>query len=391
MNAPLRQVLHDAIDRQCDAPAPAGLAEATIARYRRQRRVRTALTGVGALAVAAAVAVPLAATVTAPAPGQSSADPGTPKRVVITAQAGLAPRTPSTASTASGSTTWSAPASLTSLLLNTKTGKYDELPYWRVLPSPDGRWAAVQKIDPGQQLYPNRTGVLNRADGKVRWLDRHDSVTVEPIGWSPDSTRFLIPEPLESGRPGVVLVEAATLATTAVPVPDLTEQNAAGLEMVWAPSGDGLLLTLTRDLTESGYQVLGIREYDLAGKPRRTLPGTAGGVLRTATQFSADGTRVVLFDPHGANPTIFDLATGAATALPASLPSEVGDFVGWYDADHLVYEAREATADSTSKLLVVSMHNAVVRKVSLPRSGEYQQVHLSPARHLSGPAAKHAF
>jgi hypothetical protein len=392
MNAPVHDVLHDAFDRESRTVAPpTGLAQTAIARYQRQRRIRTTLAGVGALTVAAVVAVPLVTNVAA-SERSPVATAGASKKMVVTAQAGIGERT--LATTAGTSFTRIGPT-YSSLLLNTRTGRYDRLPYARALPSPDGRWAVVQTggTDPDDRPMPNRTGVLNRANGQVRWLD-HDTNHVDgPGSWSPDSTRFLLSERPGAEQGNIVLVDAATLATKVIAVPDLLTRNAMGLEMVWAPSGDRLLLTLSRlNQDETEQEVFGIQEYDLTGKPSRTI--SVEGKLRTAAQFSPDGTRVVLFYPDEANPAVVDLATGATIVAPTPVDAQAGisaAFVGWYDSDHLAYQSGTGSPGSPVKLLIVSTQNKVVRTVPLPDPSGGDAVYLSPAGHLTGPAAKLAF
>jgi hypothetical protein len=403
MNTTVREVLRDVIAQQSDAVPPVGLVERVISRYRRRRTIRAASAGV-AVVMAAAVAVPVV--LDARGTREPTAGAWTGNKVVITSLSGASrPRSPSDPPVdPKVGITWVA------LLLNPRTGKYDELPqdYMGVVPSPDGRWAVIG----ASTIRRSRIGVLDRANGQVRWLDIEADMNSRIASWAPDSTRFVLTRSHQA-----VVVDAATLATTPVaPVPSMFLPM--GGSFVWSPGGDRLLGTEGGTVSYAAPFVH-LNEYDLTGRHQRTLPVHVR--VDSSAQFSPDHDRIALLDygdptsrPPAPQARIVDAATGAEEPLAVPLPASTYELVAWYDAEHLVVAVRDAgdngpvavspkssakssptaspTASPKAALKIVRIADGrVVHTVELPGGRDFDNIQLAPAADLPKAARKHAF
>ncbi|MER5332605.1 hypothetical protein [Micromonospora sp. NPDC002717] len=369
MTTQLENAVREALDQLADAPPPADLAQAAIRTAGRQRTARLAVAGVAAFAVALA-AVPLAVGVlTAPDDDLSPAGTGpgpAAKPFVVTAYSGVNnPGDPG-------------PADDYSLLLDPDTGEYDKVPFNEVVPSPDGSQVLVHEGD-NSLAHPSRRGVLNRESGKVRWLPGSAGYT-SGASWSPDGRQILItnrPKAEDDPGPGFLLVDAATLATRQVEVPDVSTQNTNGLAFVWTPDGTGVALTHSVSDSESEPgRVTGIGFYDLSGKRTRVLRVT-GGSLDEGSGFSPDGSRIALDNRFGSDRIqIVDAATGTVEE-EFSVPT-AGTVVGWYDSRHLIvkdYGDRDLTERPSLK--VVDLTGKVTKTVQLAEGSDTaQRVHV---------------
>jgi hypothetical protein len=136
-------------------------------------------------------------------------------------------------------------------------------------------------------------------------------------------------------------------------------------------------------------RVLGIRFYDLDGKPVRTL-GLDDGALLNAAGFSPDGSAMALGRRNGGDVTVVDSTDGTVRArVPLAEPGPV--VVGWYDDSHLVLRSY-ADVDEWRQLIVVDLAGRRMRTVPLDGTwADAGRVTLGPAEGLSPAAAGLAF
>jgi hypothetical protein len=256
-----------------------------------------------------------------------------------------------------------------SLLLDRTTGLLVSVPYCDVLPSPDGTRALVRD---GHSGNPNRTGVLEVASRRVRWIAGYDGNGA----WSPDSRRILLTggpsgrSQQESSRPennGFVIVDAHSAAVQSfTPVPGIP--NGLGSRGVWTPDGSAIAITgcaCSEEDTHTGpWPINGIRLYDLRGRLIRTLPADHG--LWVEEAYSPDGNSMALVENRvGGSVQVADARTGAVrrtVQLPAG-----SQFLGWYDQDHLITQAVGTTRTWTgpASLQVVDLAGRITRTVPL--------------------------
>jgi len=374
MDQKLDDALRRALRDIADAPPPVGLATAARRIAGRQRAARMTLASVATAAVAL-VTVPAAMTMI----GDRHMPGGAPPRsLVVTAYSGALRGTDA------------GPADDRSLLLDPETGRYEEVPYTEVVPSPDGRQVLVRQGDNSRQ-HPLRAGVMDRATGQVRWIDTYAGALGRDGEWSPDGRRILLTERPKQGPWGFVIVDASTLEATFVEAPLAPETDTLGLGFVWTPDGEHVALTLARNVGgELGTDaVTGIQFFDLSGRPVRTIEAT--GALSASTDFSPDGTRIALSDPHGGEEVQIVTATTGQVVERVLLPTP-GVIVGWYDDDHLmvrVFSDRDSRADT---LQVVGLDGSVLRTVRLLDKGiDAKWVYVGSSDGLSPAAARHAF
>jgi hypothetical protein len=381
MNTALDRVLREALEDLVAEPPPSGLAKAAIGRARRQRATRVALAA-AAVALVTGVTVPLAiAAVGGSAPDrfpwQEPAGPPAEKRLVVTAYAGITrPTNPSAADDVSA-------------LLDRENGRYEEIPYPDAIPSPDGTRAVVAEGDNSVD-HPVRAGILDLATGQVRWIRGYGGYD-DHLTWSPDGRQVLYSRRPKDGAQGFVRVDADTLRETFRPVPDDEVPNALGLGFVWAPDGRQVVHTLSVSVGDESEpdRVLGIRFYDLDGKPVRTL-GLDDGVLLDGAGFSPDGSAMALGRRKGGDIAVVDSTDGTVRArVSMAKPGTV--VVGWYDDSHLVLRSY-ADVDEWRQLVVVDLAGRRVRTVPLDGTwADAGRITLGPAEGLSPAAAGLAF
>ena len=390
MNRGLDSALRATLEAVADAPPPPGMAEKARRMAHRQRVTRWALGGVAAAVVAALVVVNAGAMVVSRS-GGSDSPPAAPNPI-----GAPGPTDPTDAPGLTGaryviegySDTAHNQANDESFLLNPATGGYDKVPYRTVVPSPDGRQVAVCGGD-NSHLVMVRAGVMDRATGKVRWIGRDVS---SPGIWSPDGRRILFTEIPKEGPSGFSIVDASTLRTQFVAVPDA---SSIGAPFVWAPDGNGVALTLshTSGREDRPDTITGIRIYDLSGKRVRDIPESVGQLFNTA-DFSPDGRRVALSPPAAMTDekqiSIVDTASGTVQKR-LSLPAVSSRVVGWYDEDHLIVRLWGAEQGGAA-LVVVDLDGVVQQTVPLfdPGIGA-QSLYVGSADGLSGAAADLAF
>lgn len=334
---------------------------------RRQRRVRHGLVAAGVLGlVAAAVAV---VPTLAPRPVAPAA---APEGYVVTAVSTI--RDPvAQANTEPGfdPLSW---AHNYSLLLDPTTGRYERVPYTVVIPSPDGRRTLVWQGD-NSEKYPQRVGVLDRNAAQPRWLtaDGSSFAGASEGVWSPDGRRILFTTSRwkTAGGPGVVVVDADTLVSTFVPVPEIEDGNANGLEAVWTPDGTGFVLALTTLRDNTGVTLSAIATWDLTGKARGTVPvGLPADVEASEFFFSADRMRLAVTTRDGA--VLIDTTSGAV--VRTVLGSDGSHPIGWRDDGHLMTVTTDRESSPRHVLQVVDLDGRVVRTVPLPESGQRYRV-----------------
>lgn len=395
MNTALRDVLHHAIERQAEAaPPPTGLVDAVFRRRRKQGRVRMA----AAVVLAAAVAVPVVAQVHRRA--DPTLAPWRGHHMVLDALSTL------WADHQAGETD---PEPLTSLLLNRRTGQYEKVPYTHVVPSPDGRWAVVSTYRTNglvsHRLESERIGVLDRASGQVRWLDRGARTFVRPqhASWAGDSSRFVLTEwPIVSGNfqpPLAALVDPATLAVQEIAPPTADSRMSAVEDgaFVLGPNSDRLYASRVGGLA-------GLVEWDLTGRELRAI-GAHEGTWSVTESFSPGGDRIAFanravpdvdFDSRRSAIVvdIVDMATGQRT-VRIRMPFGVYQVLGWYDANHLVVVKNTAEWSGEPTHLVLEVvriaDGRVVHTVDVPDDRRWGDLYLTPAAGLSGEAKKLAF
>jgi hypothetical protein len=385
MTDQLEHDLRAAFDRISAGEPPLGLAEGALRRARRTRSTRWGAVGVAATGLAAAAVLTVGTLAGAPhtsANGTNSA--AAQPRVVTAYDCGfrvlarpVGPAIPQF-----------------SLLLNHRSGQYRRVPYCDVAPSPDGSRALVHDTD-GSDAHLAQTGVLDLATGRVRWIDGYNGAGA----WSPDSRRILLtggPAGLsqqastEPRNNGFVLMDAADLRPTFFPVPDAS--NGLGARGVWTPDGQAIAISIcacpSGAVHNGPWPVTGIRLYDLRGHQLRTLPATAG--LWSEAAFSPDGTAMALTaedSPRHPSVQIADARTGA---VRQSVPLLDDQFIGWYDADHLIVRSGPERGSTTSALRIVDLRGHIVRTVPLrPGDPGEQSVGLSVGSAAGVPDPSH--
>jgi hypothetical protein len=320
---------------------------------RRQRRIGRGLLAGGVLSVVAAASV-VAPSIVDKFDGTGGERPAAPPATsVVTAYSGI--HDPAVDTNTEPGFDRMSPAHDYSLVLNPETGRYDRMPYPRVVPSPDARRVLVWQGD-NSVRYPLRVGVLDRATGSVGWaadgampLNR---LSADSDGvWSPDGGRILF-----TGDHGASVLDAETLAATPVPVPGLDGDNARGLAAAWTPDGTGFTLPLTRVEEGRGHRLTVIRTWDLTGTVRGDVAVSYDANVEGADlSFSPD--LGLLAVTRAAGIDVLDARTGTL-ARTVAVP---GALVGWRDAGHLVTVAAD-------RLTVVSLTGSTVRTVPLEKT-----------------------
>lgn len=363
MTTRLEGAVRAALDDLTSVPPPADLAQGAIRRAGRQRVARLSL---GAVAVVAAVSVgvPLVAGGTGPTAGP--AEGPTAKPFVVTAYSGI---------TRNGDR---GPADDVSLLLDPATGRYEEVPYNEVVPSPDGERVLVHRGD-NSVVHPSRWGLLDRATDEVRWLDLPNPGYTTHGTWSPDGRQLLFTTQPRVGGGGFVVVDAVTLSTRPVALPDDRIRNEAAAGFGWTP--DGVSVVMVRS---AQGETTSVDRYDLSGRATGSIevPGPPAG----AGTVSPDGSRVAL-DPAGSGQfRIVHVTTGVAR-VPFGPPKGGGRVVGWYDDEHLIVRGPGDDA-----LSVVDLTGTVSRTVPLrPEAATAQGIRVGSSAGLTGDAGKLAF
>ncbi|MEQ4304017.1 hypothetical protein ABNF97_21990 [Plantactinospora sp. B6F1] len=377
MNSQLTGAIRNVFEELADsAPPPDGLAGATLARARRQRIARLGLGG-GLAAVLCAAMVGVVAAIVPAGDGAPDQAAGYRRTSVVTSYSGIRDVRVNDPS----------PAFNYSLLLNPTTGSYDRLPYSYARPDPAGDRVLVRRGD-NSAAHPSQVGILNRASGDVRWIPDPDLEAANVWGytdmgsWSPDGRQLLFTyRPRFGDQNGFLLVDAATLRTRLVALPDVATDNAQGLGLIWKPDGTGLAMTVSHSAGEAvPDQVTEIRFYDLNGRRVGSVPASAS--LVDATGISPDGSRLALVDRsrRASVVTIADAATGALQATVD--PGRPAQLIGWVGDDHLlvrVYgDSAPEGAEQRDLLQVLDLTGQVVREI-VPVDDEPQQTFIGSA------------
>jgi hypothetical protein len=370
MSSRMDTVLREALDDMAtSAPVPDGLARAALGRARRQRLGRAGLVGGAAVACAAAIAAGVVAAPTDPPPPELAVA-GDIRTIV--AFGGLMDQiTPLPSNTRPPELVrpgkregrpYDRPAAY-SLLLNPSTGRYERMPYRRILPSPDGGRALVWPQD------STRIGVWERRTGAVRWFESAGDYG-DSGEWSADGERILFMTTPANGEPAMVLADPDTMATATVRLANPTAgAECIFMELAWIPGGEGV--AESAHCKQSGqWQASGIRTYDLAGKLTGTLPATAA--LAPGFAYSPDGALILLREQDGKGVIVVDAATGAERSrLPLPLAGSAptgGGIVGWWDERHLaVYSVTGESGDRPrATLRVVDLAGATTHTAAVP-------------------------
>lgn len=384
MTTDLDAELREAMLRLADEPAPTGLVEAAMRRGRRQRRTHTVLGIAAALVVgAAAPAVVLnvfagsAPTVTPPVlvEGTPVRIEGTPSSRVLVP--GGWTRPPLVVVAYGGG-----PGADASAILDPETGEYIayvEYSYWPPAPSPDGTQMIVYG-GTGAPDDPLRTGVFDVQTRTVRWIDGLTGWG----SWSPDGKEILLINRNQPEGTGFAIVDVATLTGTYVPFPVF------GFDLVWTPDGDQLGLSVPPDVIDPDdpHRLAAVNFYDRTGQFVRSLPADAA--LHAPTDFSPDGTSVVLYNVFSKTVKVAD-ATSGAVLHEIALTDHVVDCLGWIDDAHLLLQL---TPDryQPNHLAIVDLAGAVVEIVELPEELRMvETLRVRPAEGLAPAAAQHAF
>ncbi|GAA1041467.1 hypothetical protein GCM10009557_65270 [Virgisporangium ochraceum] len=357
MTTRLEGAVRAALDDLTGVAPPPDLAQGAIRRAGRQRVARLSVTAVAVVAAVAA-GVPLVVGGTGPTagPAQGPAE----KPFVVTAYSGII---------RSGDP---GPADDVSLLLDPATGRYGEVPYNEVVPAPDGDPVLVHRGD-NSVAHPSRWGLLDRATGEVRWLDLPAPGYTTHGTWSPDGRQLLFTVRPRGSGGGFVVVDAESLSTRPVALPDDRIHNAAGAGFGWTPGGAGVML-----VRSAGGGSTHVDRYDLQGRETGTAE-VPGGPAGTGV-VSPDGTRIALDPVEPGRCRVVDLTTRIAV-LPRGLP-DAGRVLGWYDNTHLM--VREGGA--------IRLTGELRRTVPLlPEGARAQEVRVGSSAGLTGDAGKLAF
>jgi hypothetical protein len=336
----LQDEVRRALAEIADAPPPAGLAAAVIARVRRRRqRIAAAVAGVAVVAVT--VTVGLSTQAVRPDP-HWQADPSisatlAPDRRVVAAYSGL---TPGTATEEQADWT---------LVRNPATGAYRKVPYRLVTAAPAGDRMLV--TDQGG----SGGGILDARTGETAWIDGYTNDFLD-ASWSPDGrTIALTVSRKDDGAFGFALLDVGRRH-----VGPLVEVDTTGGPFVWAPDGQSLVISPTHSAGDEALPdvVENLSHFDLTGRLLRTVPITAG-VVRAASDFSPDGGRIAMSDWVSRRIVVVDARSGEVVAQPAT-----GAMVGWYDDNHLV------VYNSIAKMDVVDLAGTVVHTYDIPAEAQ---------------------
>jgi hypothetical protein len=357
--------------------------ERAITTGRRRRRIGRGLVVGGVLSVVAAVAVavPTIADTLAGSGKERSAAP--PPTSVVTAYSGI--HDPAVDMNNDPAFDKMSPAHNYSLLLDPRTGTYQRVPYPTVVPSPDAQRVLVWKGD-NSVRYPLRVGILDRATESVRWV-ADDAVPLGRLSagsdgvWSPDGSRILFTVASATVGDGVGILDTGTLEATFVALPELAENNAAGLAAVWTPDGTGFTLPLTHIESERGRRFSAIRTWDLTGTVRSNVAVSYDTDVEAVDwSFSPDRSLLAVTHANGIN--LIDARTGVASS---TVTTPVGSrLAGWRDTGHLLTVTTDREAEPAHILQVVTLTGHVVKTGTLAASP--QRFHIGPAVGLPGNA-----
>lgn len=397
LDADLREVMR----HLAQEPAPAGLAEAAMRRARRQRRVWTAVGAAAAVAVVGA-ATPVVVASALPSregPQSTQVEGAAPTPVESAPQVEALPPVlvegtpvhlegaPSAQVLVPG---WTRPSLVViaygggqdlagSVMLDPETGEYLEYSFWNPVPSPDGTQIIVQ-TGVGTPADQVRTGVFDVQTQTVRWIDG----LADSAWWSPDGQEILLITRHGPYGSGFAIVDATTLTGTHVPFP------VEGFDPVWTPDGEQFALTVPPDVIDPNdpHRLAGVNFYDRAGQFVRFIPADAA--LNAPSDFSPDGTSMVLYDRFRKNAKIVDVASGDVRHEIA-LTDYIFDSLGWIDDSHLLLRLSPGRLEPTY-LAVVDLAGTVVETVVLPEPMRTADtLWVRPAEGLSPAAAQFAF
>jgi hypothetical protein len=359
----LRQTFEQLAD---DGGPPSGLARTALAGARRRRRAQ----------VGASVGLALCAVLAAAAGVTGGGDRGAPVAAgsgdsVITAYSGIRDLTVEDGS----------PAFNYSMLLDQKTGTYRRVPFRTVIPSPDGERVLVGTGD-NSAAYPTRVGIMDRANGVVRWLPSGEidgfPGNADDGRWSPDGRRILFRFSPRVGLAGVVVVDAEKLSAEFAPMPHVSVGDG---NLAWTPDSTGFAVTEAVSPDESNaYEARGVQFFGLDGWPRRTLAVPDPDLWATPS-FSPGG-QLALSGPTGddrpLSVALVDPDTGAVRAR-FDVDGR-GLVIGWVDEGHLLlctFDGRDA-----QHLQVVDLTGKVTKRLVPPDGAAGGQITIGPAAGL---------
>jgi hypothetical protein len=274
-----------------------------------------------------------------------------------------------------------------SLVLDTWTGEYEQMPYHTVLPSPTGtRLLAI--VGDGSPDFPIQFKFLDRSStGGVslalpgQWHDPQ---------WSPDGSTVLISNAMPiDGAPGFELVTAATITTSPfVPVPQVRTDNALGLGFSFTADATGVLFVHSQgsgNEADGNVRLTTVDHYTLDGTLVESVP-LAIDRVRWAT-VSADGARIwaVRSPDEAGNSSLVVLSTVDGSVVSTIEGVPIGP-VEWADNEVAVMFGGS----------VYSVDGALIGRVPThPDAGasnaDYESVVLGRVADLPAAAAQHAF
>jgi hypothetical protein len=346
MSTRIDTVLREALDDlAASAPVPAGLAPTALRRARRQRLIQWGGLGTAVAAAAAVVAV-VASIGFADAPAhQAAGDDGRPTIIAY----GML-----------GKSIDDLGQDDHSLLLDRTSGRYERVPYQRVVPSPDGDRALVWRrvATATDHLAAAEVGVLDRATGTVRWLPRDRYAGSGE--WSRDGRKILLNQYSDTTAPAAIVADPDTLQTSRVVLAGLVEASSGVYaQIVWAPDGRGFATTVYGG--QSGPIPTAIHVYGPDGRLARSVPATAA---LGPHSFSPDGRLMALSDGSVDTVVLADVGTGAEQAR-LKLP---GEFLGWHGDRHLVTYAptHGMRHDAPATLAVVDLTGTTTATYEVP-------------------------
>lgn len=252
--------------------------------------------------------------------------------------------------------------------------RYATVDHLFVIPSPNGRWAAVTPSDAMGIGVAGVDDLARRGQKAVTWLRTAGAF----VAWSPDG-RTILTQQFGATSDNLALVDATSRAVRAVTLHgagDLFDRDAT---VGWQPDGSGLLaVQRVNDIppTPEPTEPSRLWSFDLDGAATGSRP------MPRADKFelSPDGKRVLVMEDNIGYPK--NLVYDFASRRPTPLPDDSRAW-RWYGDDAVLSTTFDTAGDTLARITAVDGGRVVTVK-TIERNAERRYVNLVLTP-LSGP------